>query len=85
MLNVFDTLAWKAQYLAGNVKAHLSVGYSGVRNPIFQQLSDALASFLPHESGEEPGLYEKNVSHQRVTRLNCNFSITRGTVSNQIG
>jgi hypothetical protein len=54
MLNVFDTLAWKTQYLAGDVKVHLSVVYSGVRNLIFQQLSDALASFLPHENGEEP-------------------------------
>ena len=54
MLNVFDTLAWKAQYLTGDVKVYLSVEYSGVRNLIFQQLSDALASFLPRESGEEP-------------------------------
>ena len=54
MLNMFDTLAWKAQYLAGDFKVHLSVGYSGVRNLIFQQIGDPLASFLPHESGEEP-------------------------------
>ena len=45
MLNMFDTLAWKARYLAGDVKAHLYVGYSCVRNLIFQLISDPLAFF----------------------------------------
>ena len=54
MLNMFDMLVWKAQYLAGDFKVHLSVVYSGVRNLIFQLSSDPLASFLPHESREEP-------------------------------
>jgi hypothetical protein len=60
MLNMFDTLARKAQYLAGDAKAQVLVTYKVVRSLIVQRISRVLASFLPHKSGEEP--------------KNCNFS-----------
>ena len=39
---------------AGEVKAQTICPYKVVRNLIFQQIVRVLASFLPHESGEEP-------------------------------
>ena len=54
MLNLVDTLPRKAQYFAGEVKAQTICPYKVVRNLIFQQIVRVLASFLPHESGEEP-------------------------------
>ncbi|MFT6101935.1 MAG: hypothetical protein ACJATV_000756 [Granulosicoccus sp.] len=54
MLNLFDTLARKAQYLAGDAKAQALVTYKVVRSLIVQQIPRVLASFLPHKSGEEP-------------------------------
>jgi len=54
MLNLFDTLTRKAQYLAGDAKAQVLVTYKVVRSLIVQQVPRVLASFLPHKSGEEP-------------------------------
>jgi hypothetical protein len=47
-------LAWKGQNFAGDVKAHVSAECNGVRDLTFQQVSGALASLLPHKTGEEP-------------------------------
>ena len=54
MLNVFDRLPWKAQYFARDIDAQLPVTYKVCENYIFQQVMRVGASFLPHESGEEP-------------------------------
>tara|TARA_R110002096_G_scaffold213539_1_gene401030 strand:+ start:1182 stop:1448 length:267 start_codon:yes stop_codon:yes gene_type:complete len=67
MLNLVDTLPRKAQYFAGEVKAQTICPYKVVRNLIFQQIVRVLASFLPHESGEEPMIEVLSMEIQELT------------------
>jgi hypothetical protein len=59
-------LAWKGQNFAGDVKAHVSAECNGVRDLTFQQVSGALASLLPHKTGEEPDSFKKSLLNQYV-------------------
>ena len=66
---MFDRLPRKAQYFAGDVDAQLPVTYKGLENYIFQQVMRVGASFLPHESGEEP-----KFNRQRLRLGRCSTS-----------
>ena len=83
MLNVFDRLPWKAQYFARDIDAQLPVTYKVCENYIFQQVMRVGASFLPHESGEEPVTRLKSNAKYRVVERHEVLK-SKGLTSDQI-